>query len=326
VISYVIDGFSRLVGKRVNGTLVQGLLYKDLLRPVAELDGSGAVVARFVYAGAANVPAYMVRGGNTYRIITDHRGSVRLVVDAASGAVAQRMDYDAFGTVLNDTSPGFQPFGFAGGLYDADTGLTRFGRRDYDAATGRWTAKDPIGFAGRSANLYGYVLNDPVNLVDITGLATVGEQIGFAEDSVQAIDMVGTYAAVTDMLLAGKFKPVDIALAAVNIASSGGYLNDKGTPSNCPKGALSEALSAAGVFANGLGFALTLTELGVAQGAALAAGTEVTFLLGTSAVGAASAVAGAAAFGYAVGTGIDIIVTAALGDPIGIIVAEWFYE
>ena len=59
--------------------------------------------------------------------------------------------------------------GFAGGLYDQDTKLTRFGYRDYDAETGKWTAKDPIGFAGGDTNLYGYVLNDPVNFVDPTG-------------------------------------------------------------------------------------------------------------------------------------------------------------
>jgi uncharacterized protein RhaS with RHS repeats len=71
--------------------------------------------------------------GTVYRFITDHLGSVRLVVNAADGTVAQRIDYDAFGRVLADTNPGFQPFGFAGGLYDAGTGLVRFGARDYDA-------------------------------------------------------------------------------------------------------------------------------------------------------------------------------------------------
>ncbi|MFU8832906.1 MAG: RHS repeat-associated core domain-containing protein, partial [Wenzhouxiangella sp.] len=107
--------------------------------------------------------------GRTYRIVSDHLGSPRLVIDTVTGEVAQQMDYDAFGNVLTDTNPGFQPFGFAGGLYDPDTGLVRFGARDYDPETGRWTAKDPIGFAGGDSNLYGYVLGDPVNLIDPTG-------------------------------------------------------------------------------------------------------------------------------------------------------------
>jgi len=56
-------------------------------------------------------------------------------------------------------------------LYDSDTKLTRFGYRDYDAYTGKWTAKDPIGFGGGDSNLYGYVLGDPVGFVDPDGLS-----------------------------------------------------------------------------------------------------------------------------------------------------------
>ena len=48
--------------------------------------------------------------------------------------------------------------------------MTRFGYRDYDAYTGKWTAKDPIGFQGGDSNLYGYVLGDPVNFIDSQGL------------------------------------------------------------------------------------------------------------------------------------------------------------
>jgi RHS repeat-associated protein len=146
-LTYVIDGMNRRVGKQVDTgsgpELVQGLLYRDALNPVAELDGSGAVVARFVYGTKPHVPDYMVKGGVTYRIVSDHLGSVRLVVNVADGSIAQQIDYDEFGQVTQDTNPGFQPFGFAGGLYDADTGLVRFGARDYDPAVGRWTAKDP---------------------------------------------------------------------------------------------------------------------------------------------------------------------------------------
>ncbi len=173
-LTYLVDGEGRRVGKQVNGTLTQGWLYSDALNPVAELDGAGNVVSTFLYASQANVPDYMVKGGITYRILSDHLGSVRLVLNAQTGALAQQINYDAFGRVTQDTNPGFQPFGFAGGLYDPDTGLVRFGARDYDAEVGRWTAKDPIGFAGEDTNLYGYINNDPNNFIDPSGLDSPG--------------------------------------------------------------------------------------------------------------------------------------------------------
>src|SRR2546426_783118 len=112
----------------------------------------------------------MVQGSTTYRILSDHLGSVRLVVNTSTGAVVQRIDYDEFGKPTFVTGAAdFQPFGFAGGLYDPDTGLTRFGARDYDPVVGRWTTKDPIRFGGGDTNLYGYVMADPVNLVDPNG-------------------------------------------------------------------------------------------------------------------------------------------------------------
>ena len=83
--------------------------------------------------------------------------------------VALEKTYDEFGVVLSDSNPGFQPFGFAGGLYDPDTGLVRFGARDYDAEVGRWTTKDPIGFNAGTSNLYAYVDSDPLNNVDADG-------------------------------------------------------------------------------------------------------------------------------------------------------------
>ncbi len=168
-IDYVIDGQNRRIGKKRNNVLEQAFLYQDQLKPIAELDGNGSVLSRFVYATGANVPDFMIKGGVTYRIIKDHLGSPRLVVDIATNTVIQQMSYDVWGKVIQDSNPGFQPFGFAGGLYDRDTQLVRFGARDYDAETGRWTAKDPILFAGGDTNLYGYVVDDPVNLIDPTG-------------------------------------------------------------------------------------------------------------------------------------------------------------
>ena len=83
------------------------------------------------------------------------------------------------GSDLMLTEPGFQPFGFAGGLYDQHTKLVRFGARDYDPEVGRWTAKDLISFLGRGANLYAYGLNDPVNLTDSFGLTQQDIDLAF---------------------------------------------------------------------------------------------------------------------------------------------------
>jgi RHS repeat-associated protein len=159
----------RRVGKKRNGVLERGWLWRGQLQPHAEFDGTGAVTKRFVYGEGVNVPDLMVTATATYRLVRDHLGSVRLVVDDATGAVAQEMVYDAWGRVLVDTNPGFQPFGFAGGLYDPETGLVRFGARDYDAEVGRWTAKDPWRFWGGDGNLYAYVGRDPANVRDESG-------------------------------------------------------------------------------------------------------------------------------------------------------------
>ena len=116
-ISYVVDGLSRRIGKRVNGTLVQGFLYQGQYSPVAETDGSGNVVSLFVYATRSNVPDYLIKAGVTYRILSDQLGSPRLVVNTQTGATVQRIDYDVWGNITADSNPGFQPFGFAGGIY-----------------------------------------------------------------------------------------------------------------------------------------------------------------------------------------------------------------
>jgi RHS repeat-associated protein len=169
-VGYVVDGENRRVGKQVGGTLTTGFLYKDALNVVVQLDGSGNVVSRFVFGSKPNVPDYYTTSAGTFRILSDHLGSPRLIVNTSTGTTVEEIDYDEFGNVTNDTAPGTTPFGFAGGLYDGDTGLVRFGARDYDASIGRWTSKDPTRFGGRQINLYVYAGNDPVDRRDPSGL------------------------------------------------------------------------------------------------------------------------------------------------------------
>ena len=79
-IEYLVDGIGRRVSRKANGT-TKRWLYRDGLKPVAELNGAGALVSTFVYASSPITPDFMIRGGKTYRILTDQLGSPRLVIN-----------------------------------------------------------------------------------------------------------------------------------------------------------------------------------------------------------------------------------------------------
>ena len=184
-VTYDHDPMGRRVAKKIDGSVVEKYLWKDNTTLLAVYDASDNLIERFNYADG-RMPISMLRGGSTYYMMFDQVGTLRMIVDSA-GNIAKRVDYDSFGNILNDTNPGFTiPFGFAGGLHDRDTGFVRFGARDFDPNIGRWTAKDPIDFEGGDVNLYGYVLNDPVNFLDPFGLITPDRIPGFGSLSLTA--------------------------------------------------------------------------------------------------------------------------------------------
>ena len=169
VIEYVHDPLGRRIAKKINGTIVEKYLWQGMTRLLAVYDGADNLLMRFEYADD-RMPVAVTTEGVSYYLTYDQVGSLRVVADAA-GVVVKRIDYDSFGNIIVETNSALSiPFGFAGGLHDRDTGLVRFGFRDYDPDVGRWTAKDPIFFAGGDTDLYGYVLNNPVNFIDPKGL------------------------------------------------------------------------------------------------------------------------------------------------------------
>ena len=169
VIEYLHDALGRRAAKKVNGQLLEKYLWEGRTTLLAVYDANDNLKQRFEYAGG-RLPVSMVAGGQTYYFSYDQVGTMRAVFNAAGQAV-KAVDYDSFGNAISDSNAGFAvPFGFAGGLYDADTKLTRFGFRDYDSDVGRWTAKDPIGFAGGDTDLMGYCFSNPTNAYDVLGL------------------------------------------------------------------------------------------------------------------------------------------------------------
>ncbi|MBN1515951.1 glycoside hydrolase family 97 catalytic domain-containing protein [Candidatus Sumerlaeota bacterium] len=140
-VNYTVDVSGRRF-LRDDGATSAIWVYQDRLNPVAQLDSAGKLDRLFIYGSSGHVPDLMFKDGVAYRLITDHLGSVRLVVRLSDGAVMQRIDYDPWGVTENDTNSGFQPFGYAGGHCDVATSdIIRFGARDYDAKLGRWLAR-----------------------------------------------------------------------------------------------------------------------------------------------------------------------------------------
>lgn len=235
----------------------------------------------------------------TRRVIADVTGSPRLIIDVATGEVVQRLDYDEFGRVTADTRPGYQPYGFQGGMHDPDTDLTRFGARDVDPALGRFTTRDPILFAGGQANLYEYAGGDPVNLSDPSGMGPGGSSCPAPTVGVPGILSVPADAYQgakgAEQILSG-----NTGVGASNLAAGGTKVAISGTVGNVVAGA---------VAANG-GWGATLTTGSAARAVA--------------GVGAPAFVAGAAA-----ATSVNLAnnsITAALeGRPTPIDIAADYY-
>ncbi|MCB9757829.1 MAG: RHS repeat-associated core domain-containing protein [Candidatus Omnitrophica bacterium] len=225
----------------------------------------------------------------------DQVGSLRAVYDA-TGAIVKRIDYDSFGNIIADTNPTFTvPFGFAGGLDDRDIGLVHFGFRDYDPATGRWTAKDPIGFAGGDVDVYGYVLNDPVNLIDPFGL----EENSTAED----ISSWGSAAA-------GGIE------AASNVVNYGPYWGEIGTKPISTSGLLPNQFDKWGGTASKLGAGFTFAATGfeiyeICKVQGDSHGKKAKKVIFAAGANTAGYFAGIGAVGYLFGAGTTIVIAGA---------------
>ncbi|MGI9017896.1 MAG: cell wall-binding repeat-containing protein [Euzebya sp.] len=171
-VSYGFDGLGRL-SERTNASGTTGFIYGDEaddLKLTASVDPAG-VRSQYLYTEDSRLFA-VLRNGSRYGVMTDGVGSPLVVVDDTGTIVLER-GYSAFGELLSESGSFDLPLGFGGGIADSVTGLVRFGMRDYEPASGRWTAPDPALLGGQDPNLYRYVSNDPVSRRDPSGLIDI---------------------------------------------------------------------------------------------------------------------------------------------------------
>ncbi len=136
-------------------------------RPCQARNGTNAVT-RGYYAEGELVPGAPAQ---PYYYGSDQLGSVRRAFASTSSAPAY--GYDPYGNALQATAP-LTDFGYAGMLYNADSGLYLTQYRAYNPVAGRWLSRDPNGESSDpAANLYAYVNGNPLIRVDPWGLADV---------------------------------------------------------------------------------------------------------------------------------------------------------
>jgi RHS repeat-associated protein len=120
----------------------------------------------------------LLRGTTTDYYDADGLGSVTSLT-ASNGSVAQSYTYDSFGNTTNSTGSLTNSFRYTAREFDTETNLYEYRARYYDPGAGRFLSEDPIQFDG-GINFYGYTANDPVGLIDPSGMSPAqGNANGF---------------------------------------------------------------------------------------------------------------------------------------------------
>jgi RHS repeat-associated protein len=166
---YFYDPLSRLIAEQSEGA--QTLYLYDKTQEMGAMNARGAItqlkVTGLGLAGEIGGSVAIELEGIAYAPLHDFQGNIIALI-SANQKIVESYQIDAFGKEKNDLSS-LNPWRFSSKR--SMGGLILFGQRFYDPALGRWLTPDPSGFAD-GPNLYVYVLNSPLNRLDLFGLAS----------------------------------------------------------------------------------------------------------------------------------------------------------
>ncbi len=164
-VNYSYDALGRRVQRTSTSSGTTKFVYDDadVLR---DLDVNDATIADYLNGPGIDNKLRQISDGTASYFVADHLGTTRAITDA-SGSVISTLTYDSFGKVTGGSAP--TRYTYTGREIDVETGLMYYRARWYDPEQGRFISEDPIGLVG-GINLFAYVENNPVLLVDPSGL------------------------------------------------------------------------------------------------------------------------------------------------------------
>ena len=152
------------IGRRIQNGAGTNYLY-DGVNAVQELS-SGSVTANLL-SGGVDENFLRTDASGSWSFLADGLGSTLGLADT-TGTIQTQYTYDPFGQTSISGSGSGNPSQYTGRENDG-TGLYYYRARYYDPALGRFISEDPLGFSA-GMNVYSYVGNDPVNVLDPWGL------------------------------------------------------------------------------------------------------------------------------------------------------------
>lgn len=181
IAQYSYDGLGNRLMKTENGVSTQYILDINgrLSNVLAETNGSPNIAAYYVYG--LGLISKILPDGTAFYYHYDSRGSTVALTDANQD-ITDAYSYNSFGTLASSSGSTMNPFKYVGkyGVIDEGNGLDYIRARYYAPELGRFITKDPLIGKDRdsqSLNRYVYALNNPLRLIDISGLSPQEGQV-----------------------------------------------------------------------------------------------------------------------------------------------------
>jgi RHS repeat-associated protein len=220
---YAGDNFLARQVEYENGVLNNDVRFiRDGYLTVQERDPINTVSREYLWGvnagGGIGGLLNLREGTQDYSYLYDGKGNVAALNDG-SQSVAAAYTYDPFGNLMAKTGSLNQSILFSTKPYDEKIGISYYGYRFYSPVLGKWINRDILGETG-GINLYGFVRNSPITLIDSLGLFGFGV---IGSSSVES-GVVAAGGGISGSLSEGAFIGGPNGIQTGSFMSRGGYI------------------------------------------------------------------------------------------------------